>query len=148
MSIKVLIIPISFRNGRGSGCLECVCQVLNINRGHNRELMEKCRRLKEYSEFTSEIDDKINEGMSLSEAVGCAIDYCIEHDILKDILVRERAEVQKMLLTEYDEKKHFKMLLREGREEGIQEGREEGIRALAETCLEMGMSRQECSAKI
>lgn len=32
-----------------------------------------------------------------------------------------------MILTEYDEKKHFRTLFREGKEEGIKEGMEKGI---------------------
>ena len=32
-------------------CLECQVVMLNINYGHNQELMEKCRRLREYSKF-------------------------------------------------------------------------------------------------
>ena len=32
-------------------CLECQVVMLNINYGHNQELMEKCRRLREYSQF-------------------------------------------------------------------------------------------------
>ena len=44
----------SFEAGRGSGCLECKAVMLNINRGHNREMMTKCRRLWEYSEFIAE----------------------------------------------------------------------------------------------
>lgn len=33
-----------------------------------------------------------------------AISYCIEHDILRDILLKNRSEVRHMLLTEFDEK--------------------------------------------
>lgn len=32
-------------------CLNCKAILLNINYGHNRELMEKCRKLKEYATF-------------------------------------------------------------------------------------------------
>ena len=32
-----------------------------------------------------------------------------------------------MILTEYDEKKHFRTLFREGKEEGIKEGIEKGL---------------------
>ena len=32
-----------------------------------------------------------------------------------------------MILTEYDEKKHFRTLFREGKEEGIKEGIEKGV---------------------
>ena len=87
--------------------------------------MEKCRRLWEYSEFTAEIDENVGKGLSLQEALQKAIDCCIERDILKDVLIRERAEVQHMILTEYNEKKHMKTLYAQGREAGREEAEEE-----------------------
>ena len=100
---------------------------MNINRGYNRALMEKCHRLWEYSEFSSEIEENIKKGMRREEAVHTAIDTCIEKGILRDILVKQKAEVLHMILTEYDEKKHFRTLFREGKEEGIKEGMEIGL---------------------
>lgn len=120
-----LYLSDSFSAGRGSGCLECTCEVLNINRGYNQALMEKCHRLWEYSEFSSEIEENIKDGMNRQEAIYTAIDTCIEKGILRDVLIRQKAEVLHMILTEYDEKKHMRTLIREGREMGRSEGREE-----------------------
>lgn len=89
--------------------------------------MEKCHRLWEYSEFSSEIEENIKKGMYRDEAVHTAIDTCIEKGILRDILIKQKAEVLHMILTEYDEKKHFRTLFREGKEEGIKEGIEKGL---------------------
>ena len=86
----MLYMSDAFPTGRGSGCLECTCEVLNINRGYNKPLMEKCHRLWEYSEFSSEIEKNIKSGMDRKEAVETAIDTCIEKDILRDILIREK----------------------------------------------------------
>ena len=133
----LLYLSDAFPTGRGSGCLECTCEVLNINRGYNRALMEKCHRLWEYSEFSSEIEENIKKGMRREEAVHTAIDTCIEKGILRDILVKQKAEVLHMILTEYDEKKHFRTLFREGKEEGIKEGMEKGI----EKGIEIGLTR-------
>jgi hypothetical protein len=133
----LLYLSDAFPTGRGSGCLECTCDVLNINRGYNRALMEKCHRLWEYSEFSSEIEENIKKGMRREEAVHTAIDTCIEKGILRDILVKQKAEVLHMILTEYDEKKHFRTLFREGKEEGIKEGIEKGI----EKGIEIGLTR-------
>ena len=133
----LLYLSDAFPTGRGSGCLECTCEVLNINRGNNRALMEKCHRLWEYSEFSSEIEENIKKGMLREEAVHTAIDTCIEKGILRDILVKQKAEVLHMILTEYDEKKHFRTLFREGKEEGIKEGMEKGI----EKGIEIGLTR-------
>ncbi len=41
--------------------LECRATILNINSGHNRELMEKCRRLHEYAEFIQRIRDNLQK---------------------------------------------------------------------------------------
>ena len=55
------------------------------------------------------------------------MDYCIENDILKDFLIKEKAEVLNMLLTEYDEKKHMRLEREYGIELGIKQGIEQGI---------------------
>lgn len=124
---KRLYLSDSFSMGHSSGCLECICEVININRGHNRELMEKCHRLWEYSEFVSEVKANIRAGMKRQEAIQSAIDCCIERDILTDILRTEKSEVLHMIfLTEYDERKHLKDTYEEGKEDGRKEGREEG----------------------
>ena len=93
--------------------------MLNINRGHNKELMNKCRRLWEYSEFVSEVEEQLKAGLSRDEAIQSAIDHCIEQGILTDILKSEKSEVLHMIfLTEYDEKKHLRHTFEEGKEEG------------------------------
>lgn len=123
----MLYLSDSFSAGRGRGCLECTCLVLNINRGHNRALMDKCHRLWEYSELSCEVEENIGKGMRREEAVQTAIDTCIERGILKDILLAEKGMVLHMLLTEYDEKKHLKNTFEEGRKEGLEEGIGKGI---------------------
>ena len=138
---RTLYLSDSFSRGRGSGALECTCQVLNVRRGHNKELMDKCHRLWEYSEFVSEIETNIKEGLGRGEAVQSAIDRCIERGILTDILRTEKSEVLHMIfLTEYDEKKHLRHTFEEGREEGIRKGREDKLRELAEKKFAKGKS--------
>lgn len=139
----ILYLSDSFSAGRGSGCLECTCEVLNINRGYNQALMEKCHRLWEYSEFSSEIEENIKKGMNRKEAVHTAIDTCIERGILEDILMKQKAEVLHMILTEYDEKKHFRTLFREGCERGREEGREELLRELIKKKWDKGKTLPE-----
>lgn len=53
-----------------------------------------------------------------------SISYCIRHDILNDVLLKNRSEVRHMLLTEFDEKKFAKSMWKEGHESGYTEGRE------------------------
>lgn len=122
--------------------VDCRVRVLNINQGHNRELMEKCRRLWEYAEFIGQVKSNLKKGMHIRDAVKTSMNDCRDRGILVDILSRCQTEVLTMLLTEYDEKKTREYLRKEawetgleagkkagkkaGREEGIKEGREEG----------------------
>lgn len=84
---------------RGEACLECCATMLNINYGHNYELMEKCRRLEEYSVFVAEVRKALEEGGNQRQAVDDAIDICIEKGVLRDILIRERAAIMNMVLS-------------------------------------------------
>ena len=54
----------------------------------------------------------------LSVSVQMAVDYCIEHGILKDFLLANKAEVTRMSIFEYDEELHAKFLREEGYEDG------------------------------
>ena len=106
--------------------LECRAVMLNINYGHNKELMEACRKLYEYSRFVEAIRVYLNTGMKLGAAMDQAIEDCIRLDILKELLLKHRGEVKQVILTEYNEERHAKTLLEEGR----RQGREESARLL------------------
>ena len=136
-----LYLSDAFADGRGSGCLECRAQMLNINRGHNQELMEKCRRLWEYSEFIAEVNDNLFKGYSLKRAITAAMNSCIERGVLEDILLKNKAEVMDMLLTEYDEKKHMKAIRKEGYEDGLEKGIEQGIEQGIVQGIEQGIEK-------
>ena len=107
--------------------LECRATMLNINYGHNSALLDNCRRLHDYSYFIAKINEYIDSRYSTEDAIGKAIDYCIEKDILADILIKCKSEVTNMLLTEFDEKLYKKTVYREGYEDGVNEGFERGI---------------------
>ena len=103
--------------GRYGPALECVAHVVNINHGHNRELMENCRRLAEYARLVGLIRQYRTEGMTLRAAADRAIDECIADGVLSDILLKNRAEVTDMILEEYDEELHIQNEKRLSREE-------------------------------
>ena len=110
--------------------LELKVTMLNVNAGHNRELMEQCRTLREYSQYVERVR-KYAAQMELNEAVELAITECIREGILSDFLSRNRAEVLKVSIFEYDQELEEKKLreaeFEYGRETGIQEGRSEGL---------------------
>ena len=126
---------------KGKAALQCRAVVLNINAGHNKELMARCRQLREYSQFVGKIREFLaKEGVTLEEAVDAAVEYCIANGILEKLLREHRAEVYEMVLFEYDEEAHIASEKEISREEGLQEGLSLGLsRGLAQGRSE-GMS--------
>ena len=100
------------------GCLEFTATMININKGHNQELMEKCRMLKDYSLFIDKVREYKETKSSLKEAIDEASVYCMKHDIMKDYLIKHRNEVRDVLLTEFNANKQREMDRRDAREEG------------------------------
>ena len=84
--------------------------LLNINSGHNEALQNTCKRLHDYSYFIGKVKEFLDEGLPLEVAITAAIDYCIDKDVLADILGKCRSEVFDMLLTKYDAKFHEKCI--------------------------------------
>lgn len=115
--------------------------------------MADCRRLDEYSRFVERIRLLRKNGLSADEAIDQAVIYWIDHGIMEDILLPFRADVKKMLLTEYNERKYMKMFRKEAREQGMKEGRQIGLETgiwqertrLLETMLQNGASAEQLS---
>ena len=99
--------------------------MLNINYGHNRELLGSCKPLYEYSWFVDRIRN-YNKSMSIEKAVNSAIDEMPDSYSIKEFLIENRAEVEMSILTEYDEAEVMEMCKEAARKEGLEEGREEG----------------------
>ena len=121
---KIIKLSDSFIRGESDKIfpeLECYVRILNINYGHNEETLNACKRLSDYSQFIHIVGENLKSGVTNEIAVSAAIDYCIEHDILSDILLKARSEVMHSLLTYYDEKLHLKTVWNEGFEAGQEE---------------------------
>ena len=115
----------AFSNQDVEPAVEVVVNVININYGHNEHLMQGCGLLSQYAQFVAVTREYANKYNNREEAMNAAIEYCIEHGILEDILRKHRSQVLGSLLEEFDEKKYAKTL----REEGYESGREEGYEA-------------------
>lgn len=128
---QTLKLSDAFVNKTQEADVELKVRMLNVNYGHNRELMDKCHVLEEYSEFVETSRQYISGGMPVRDALESAIQYCMEHGILYDMLREYRAEVLGMLLEEFDVDKYERTIrmegLEEGRERGIEEGKKQGI---------------------
>ncbi len=90
------------------GCVKVKAVMYNVNYGHNRKLLESCRVLNEYSRFVHEIRQNEGKGLPLAEAVDEACRECIEKDILRSFLEKNRSEVMEVLLTTFDLDGHIK----------------------------------------
>lgn len=136
----------AFRNCEGEEpCLEFKAVMININLGHNRELMERCRRLKEYAQFVATVRELIAEGLTPEAAVDSAVEKCIKEGILADILSTHRAEVHDMVLTEYDEQSHMAAERVEWKAKGKAEGKAE---AILELLSDIGDVSEELKIKV
>lgn len=100
------------------GC-EWIVTMLNINKGHNLELMNNCEILREYSEFVAMVRDN-SQKVDVSQAVEQTVVSFIERNgLLSGFLKSHGAEVVDVCITEYKEELH----LRNVRAEGLAEGR-------------------------
>lgn len=64
--------------------------------------------------YLSFINSAVKQGLKLEEAVNRAIDQCIEEDILKSYLLKNKGEVMSMILTEYNEKLQIRLFVKRG----------------------------------
>ena len=124
--------------------LELKAVMLNINKGHNQELMNACHTLRDYSEYVARIRTYSAE-MPLTDAVEKAITECIHENILRDFLLKNRAEAKAMSIYEYDEEKTLRMFGEEGYEDGERNGK---IQATIEMCLEFNLSSDAIVQKL
>lgn len=124
--------------------LELKAVMLNINKGHNQELMNSCHTLRDYSEYVARIRTYSAE-MPLTDAVEKAITECIHENILRDFLLKNRAEAKAMSIYEYDEEKTLRMFREEGYEDGERNGK---IQATIEMCLEFNLSSDAIVQKL
>ena len=126
---KELRLSDAFQQPTEQPDIEVVAHMLNINYGHNKELMERCRKLKEYAQFIDIIRHylKENEHWSNEQAISKAIDDCIQNNILRDILQKERLRVMASILSEFDEVGYKEMIRQEAYEDAYEEGHEAGL---------------------
>ena len=116
----------------GEPKLELIVSVLNVNEGHNAELMQHCSMLKEYAQYVARVRQYASD-MPVNQAVKRAVDECIREGILAEFLTRNRNEVINMSIFEYDkeleEKKLRKAEYEAGHEAGFAEGERHGHEA-------------------
>ena len=114
--------------------LECSALMLNINLGHNRELMDNCRKLWEYAVFVERIRERLAAGEQLEDAVKQAVDICMKEGVLADILRTQRAEVEELMWAEFNEERFIAKEKEYSWEDGNKAGK---VKGRAESILEI-----------
>ena len=108
--------------------LDLRVQMLNINIGHNEELLKACKTLGDYSEYVRRVRMYAKDRKT-DEAVEQAITECIREGILAEFLEKNRAEAKKVSIYEYDAEEHMRMEREESFEEGYRDGHRDGQEA-------------------
>lgn len=148
---EILRLSDAFEGCEKTEGYEWTARMLNINYGRNRELMEKCKPLKDYAILVDKIKRYSREKESIEEAVEQAIKECIKEDVLADFLKKHKAEVKDLCITEYNEERVMDAIRSEGYEEGhisgLQEERLNGIRNLIQVILDLGEDMEVAVAK-
>lgn len=133
----------AYENLTGEPRLELKVITLNINDGHNEELMEQCQVLREYAQYVARVR-KYTKEMELDAAVERAVDECIREGILEDFLQENKAEVIAMSIFEYnkdeEEKKLRKAEFEAGYDSGFEAGTENKAKDTARMLAEEGDS--------
>ena len=154
---KELRLSDAFQQPTTQPDIEVVAHMLNINYGHNKELMERCRKLKEYAQFIDIIRHYLRENKQWSneQAISKAIDDCIQNNILRDILQKERLRVMASILSEFDEVGYKEMIRQEAYEDAYEEAYEEGVeygvkyggvKTLIEFVQDIGYSKEDATS--
>lgn len=143
----------SYENLTGEPNLELKVLTLNINEGHNSQLLEQCQILREYAQYVAKVREYAGT-TDLDTAVEQAVNDCIQNGILAEFLRKNKSEVIAMSIFEYDKEEEERKLrkaeyeagikvgIKVGREAGLKVGREaglkEGIQEIVQNMLRAG----------
>lgn len=122
----------AFSRGNELSGMELKAQIININEGHNKILMERCKTLAGYALFVGKVKTYQKE-TDLQGAIWRAIDECIAAGVLSEFLQARRDEVMHTLMIEYDEERVLNDLKEEYYEDGLEAGKAEGLQ-MGELC--------------
>ena len=112
----------AYENLTGEPNLELKVITLNINEGHNKELMEQCQILREYAQYVAKVREYAGN-TELNAAVELAVNECIQNNILAEFLRKHKSEVIAMSIFEYDKEEEEKKLREAEYEAGYDEGK-------------------------
>lgn len=98
----------------GDSDVEVKVLMININYGHNIDLLKACRPLNEYAWLIDKIRENQKAMDNLEDAIDAALNEMDDNALIKPLLVENKAEVRIMFLTEYDEERTMAEKISEG----------------------------------
>ena len=107
-----------------SPALDLKVRVLNINPGMNEDLKRKCPVLQEYMMYVEQVR-YYRKNLPLADAVNHVVEDCISNNILKEFLYKQKSEVVKVSIYEYDEEKEIRLFKQAEREYAMELARKE-----------------------
>jgi len=122
----------AFRNTGTPGvgqipALDLAVSVVNINKGRNEDILERCEVLRDYAAFIGEVRAHQQAGLTLQDSITSAIDICIGKGILAEYLKSNSSEVRNMIFTEFNLEEAKEVWLEEERLKMAREMFMEGI---------------------
>ena len=119
-----------YKENAPENSIEVVVKVYNICYSENKEILKRSKTLREYSLFISYVNENLDKGMDLEDAVAAAVKRAKRAGVLVDFLNKYATEVEGMIkgitVEEYGE-----VMKREGFEDGraagLEQGRTEGL---------------------
>lgn len=133
----------AFENPDTSGNFEWTATMLNINKGHNQAIMDKCQALSQYSDFITKVKE-YNLTLPIREAVDKAVEYAISNNYLEGFFKKHKEGIMLSCLTEFNEEVYRKGIQEEGIIKAIKMSKDLG--ATAEATITQLVDKYELSS--
>lgn len=130
----------AFREKCDKISVEAVVKVINVSYEKNAEFLERCKTMQEYSLFMYMIREKYAETGNLMTAVSESILECINNDVLKEYLIKQRGSIMSVLEVNLSIEEREAIRWRDGYEDGREAGELNKAREIAANLKKSGMS--------
>ena len=133
-----------YKENAPENSIEVVVKVYNICYSEKKEILKRSRTLREYSLFISYVNENLDKGMDLEDAVAVAVKRAKKVGVLVDFLNKYATEVEGML-TGITVEEYGEVMKREGFDDGKAAGLAEGE---ASKALDMARAMKEANEPV
>ena len=100
-------------------------KAFDIRYERNSRLLHDCQEMMYYSIFVSKVEEYKTPEVTAEQAVLKAVNYCIEHDIMKEFMEDHRQEVVNMFTEEWNLEEAKRVAAEEAANKAAEEARNE-----------------------